>query len=154
MSGPAREYPVAPLVGVGAVVVDGARVLVVRRGRPPARGKWSLPGGLVDLGESVEAAIRREVLEECGLDVRLHGLVGIVDRIVRDAEGRVHYHYVLLDYLATPVAGRARAGSDAAELRWVRLDDLSGLEVTDGLEPMIRRALELDGERRRREGTT
>src|SRR5919109_4468475 len=100
-----REYPAAPLLGVGALVIDGRRVLLVQRGRPPAVGKWSIPGGLVDVGESVEAAVRREVAEECGLRVRLHGLVGFVDRILHDADGRVQYHYVLLDFLATPEDG-------------------------------------------------
>jgi ADP-ribose pyrophosphatase YjhB (NUDIX family) len=147
-----REYPAAPLVGVGALVVDGPRVLLVQRGRPPGLGKWSVPGGLVDLGEPVEAAVRREVAEECGIEVRLHGLVGFVDRIVRDAAGRVRYHYVLLDFLATPEAGTVRAGSDARALRWVAPDELGELDVTEGLDAMIRRALAMDGERRRREG--
>ncbi len=147
-----REYPVAPLVGVGGIVVDGSRFLLVRRGRAPAAGRWSIPGGLVELGEPVEAAVHREVAEECGLTVRVHALVGYVDRIVRDAEGRVQYHYVLLDFLATPEEGTPRAGSDAAEIRWSTLDDLRGLEVTEGLEPMIRRALRLNDERARQEG--
>lgn len=143
-----REYPSAPLVGVGAIIVDGPRVLLVQRGRAPALGRWSIPGGLVDLGEPVEAAVRREVAEECGLDVGLHGLVGFVDRIVRDAAGRVQYHYVLLDFLATPEGGSARAGSDAVALRWSDLDDLASLDVTEGLEAMIRRALAMDAARR------
>jgi 8-oxo-dGTP diphosphatase len=147
-----REYPSAPLVGVGALVVDGPRVLLVRRGRPPAVGKWSIPGGLVDLGEPVEVAARREVTEECGIDVRLHGLVGFVDRIVRDEAGRVQYHYVLLDFLATPAGGAACPGSDTDALCWSTLEELAGLEVTEGLEPMIRRALLMDAERRRQEG--
>lgn len=146
-----REYPAAPLLGVGAIVVDGSRVLLVQRGRPPAVGKWSVPGGLVDVGEPVEAAVRREVGEECGLGVRLHGLVGFVDRIVRDAAGRVQYHYVLLDFLATPESGTACAGSDAREVRWCTLAELAGLETTEGLEAMIRRALDLNA---RREGTS
>jgi len=136
-----REYPSAPLVGVGALIVEGGRVLLVQRGRPPAPGKWSIPGGLVHVGESIRAAVRREVAEECGLDVEVHGLVGVVDRIVRDAEGRVQYHYVLLDYLARPAGGTARAGSDARALRWATPADLPGLDVTEGLEPMMRRAL-------------
>jgi 8-oxo-dGTP diphosphatase len=146
-----REYPAAPLVGVGAIVVDGERFLLVQRGRPPALGKWSIPGGLVDVGEPVEAAAQREVAEECGLTVRLHGLVGFVDRIVRDPAGRVQYHYVLLDFLATPESGSARAGSDARALRWSTLDELRTLDTTEGLEAMIRRALELDAERRGKE---
>ena len=139
------------MVGVGAIVVDGSRVLLVQRGRPPALGKWSIPGGLVDVGEPVEAAVRREVGEECGLAVRLHGLVGFVDRIVRDAAGRVQYHYVLLDFLATPESGTACAGSDARALRWTTLEELDRLETTEGLEAMIRRALAMHA---RREGTS
>jgi ADP-ribose pyrophosphatase YjhB (NUDIX family) len=146
-----REYPAAPLVGVGAVVVDGARVLLVRRGRPPALGRWSLPGGLVEVGEPLEAAVRREVAEECGLAVEIHGLVGVVDRIVRDADGRVRYHYVLLDYLARPTAGHVRAGSDAAAVQWCPAGELGGLDLTEGLESMVRRALELDAARRQPE---
>lgn len=148
-----REYPVAPLLGVGAIIVDGGRVLLVERGRPPALGKWSIPGGLVDVGEPVEAAVRREAREECGLDVELHGLVGFVDRIVRDPAGRVQYHYVLLDFLASPVGGEACAGSDARAVRWTRPEELVELDVTEGLEPMIRRAFRLDAGRPRREGT-
>ena len=146
-----REYPSAPLVGVGAVVLDGGRVLLVQRGQPPARGRWSLPGGLVDVGERLEAAVRREVAEECGLAVEVHGLVGAVDRIVRDDEGRVRYHYVLLDYLVTPTDGRAEAGSDALAVQWCEPDGLGGLDVTEGVESMVRRAFALDAERRRKE---
>lgn len=143
-----REYPAAPLLGVGAIVVDGPRVLLVQRGRPPAVGKWSIPGGLVDVGEPVEAAVRREVAEECGLTVRLHGLVGFVDRIIRDADGRVQYHYVLMDFLATPESGTAAAGSDARAVRWSTLEELRGLDTTQGLDAMIRRALDMNAERR------
>jgi ADP-ribose pyrophosphatase YjhB (NUDIX family) len=146
-----REYPATPLVGVGAVVLDGDRVLLVRRGRAPAEGRWSLPGGLVDVGEPLEAAVCREVAEECGLTVAVHGLVGAVDRIVRDDDGRVRYHYVLLDYLATPTAGRAQAGSDALAVRWCEPAALGGLDVTEGIESMVRRAFALEAERRRKE---
>jgi len=111
-----REYPAAPLVGVGAVVLDGGRVLLVQRGRPPALGRWSLPGGLVDVGERLEAAVRREVAEECGLTVEVHGLVGAVDRIVRDDEGRVRSHYVLFDRDGEEVA-RVDARLSAAVTR-------------------------------------
>lgn len=142
-----REYPSAPLLGVGAVIVDGSRFLLVQRGRPPAQGKWSIPGGLVQVGEPVEDAVRREVAEECGLEVYLHGLVGMVDRIVRDPTGRVQYHYVLLDFLATPAAGTPRAGSDAGDLRWSTLDELPEIEVTEGVASMVRRALAMDAQR-------
>src|SRR5262249_22970106 len=132
-----REYPTAPLVGVGAIVIEGARVLLVQRGRPPGLDKWSIPGGLVDVGESVEAAVRREVTEECGLRVRVHDLVGFVDRILRDAAGRVQYHYVILDFLATPEDGTAaRAGDDARAVRWAALDELARLDLTHDLEAM------------------
>ena len=112
-----REYPDAPRVGVGAVILKEDRVLLVKRGSPPSQGKWSIPGGLVQLGETVEAAAIREVEEECGLRVHLRGIAGIAERIVPGHDGRVRYHYVLIDYLAAPETDAARAGSDAAEVR-------------------------------------
>ena len=135
-----REYPSHPRVGVGAVILDGRRVLLVKRGGQPSAGKWSLPGGLVDLGETTVEAIAREVAEECGLQIRIAGLAGIVDRVVRDDAGRVRYHYVLVDYLAYPEAGTLVAGSDAADAQWVDVDAVERLDITDGLVDMIRRA--------------
>jgi len=149
-----REYPSAPLVGVGAIIVDRGRILLVERGRAPARGKWSIPGGLVEVGEPAETAVRREVREECGLEVRVRGLVGFVDRIVRDDAGHVRYHYVLLDFLATTAEGSATPGSDARALRWVAPEELASVDVTEGLDSMIRRALAMDLQRVEREGTT
>ena len=136
-----REYPDHPRVGVGAVVLDGDRVLLVRRGGRPAAGKWSIPGGLVDLGETTAEAARREVLEECGIAVRLLGVAGVVDRIIRDGAGGVRYHYVLVDYAARPESGAIRAGSDAAEARWIPIVDVERFDTTDGLVDMIRRAV-------------
>jgi 8-oxo-dGTP diphosphatase len=138
-----REYPDHPRVGVGAVVLDGDRVLLVKRGGQPSAGKWSLPGGLVELGETTQEAVRREVLEECGIQVRLAGIAGILDRVVRDAAGRVRYHYVLVDYLAHADHGTLCAGSDAADVRWVPVTEVAGYEITDGLIDMIERALAL-----------
>jgi ADP-ribose pyrophosphatase YjhB (NUDIX family) len=140
-----REYPDAPRVGVGAVVLEGDCVLLVQRGRPPSQGKWSLPGGLVHLGERLENAVRREVEEECGLAVRVLDVCGVIDRVVRDpvpgdGSGRVRYHWVIVDYLAAPAGGVLQAASDAADARWVRLDDLSRYDTTDGLADMIHRA--------------
>jgi 8-oxo-dGTP diphosphatase len=140
-----REYPSHPRVGVGAVILDGGRVLLVKRGGQPSAGKWSLPGGLVELGETTVEAIAREVAEECGLQITIAGLAGIVDRVVRDDDGRVRYHYVLVDYLAYPASGTAVAGSDAADVQWVDVDGVEGLHITDGLVDMIRRAQALAG---------
>jgi ADP-ribose pyrophosphatase YjhB (NUDIX family) len=139
-----REYPDYPRVGVGAIVLHEGRVLLVKRGRAPALGIWSVPGGLVDLGETTVDAARREVEEECGLQVRIAGLVGVLDRVTRDAEDRVRYHWVLVDYLAFPESNDTiTAGSDAAEARWVTLDEVERLPITDGLVDMIQRAAAL-----------
>jgi ADP-ribose pyrophosphatase YjhB (NUDIX family) len=141
-----REYPDYPRVGVGAIVLHQGRVLLVKRGRAPALGLWSVPGGLVDLGETTVDAARREVEEECGLKVRIAGLVGILDRVTRDADGRVRYHWVLVDYLAFPESNDTiTAGSDAAEVRWVTIDEVERLPITEGLVDMIRRAAVLSG---------
>jgi 8-oxo-dGTP diphosphatase len=135
-----REFPDAPRVGVGAVVLDGERVLLARRGRAPSAGKWSIPGGLVHLGERLEEAAVREVQEETGLHVRLLGLCGVIDRVVRDADV-IRYHYVIIDYVAESVGGRLQAGTDAAEVRWVAVGDLGQYDCTEGLAEMILRAL-------------
>jgi ADP-ribose pyrophosphatase YjhB (NUDIX family) len=141
-----REYPDYPRVGVGAIVLHEGRVLLVKRGRAPGLGLWSVPGGLVDLGESTVDAARREVEEETGLKVRIAGLVGVLDRVTRDAEGRVRYHWVLIDYLAVPESVETlTAGSDAAEVRWVTIDEVERLPITEGLVDMIQRAAALSG---------
>jgi len=138
-----REYPQFPRVGVGAVVLHRGRVLLVRRGRAPSVGRWTLPGGLVELGESTRDAIRREVAEECGCEIRVVDVAGIVERIVRDDAGRVRYHYVLVDYLAYADSDAVEAGSDADEAAWFGVDEVAGLDTTEGLVDMIRRALAL-----------
>ena len=143
-----REYPSVPRVGVGAVVLDAGRVLLVRRGKPPLAGRWSLPGGMLELGETTAEAARREVAEECGLQVRVGELAGILDRVVRDAEGRVRYHWVLVDYVAFVESGTLCAASDADEAAWVEVNEVARLDTTDGLLDMIRRAQAL-AERRR-----
>jgi 8-oxo-dGTP diphosphatase len=138
-----REYPDYPRVGVGAVVLHEGRVLLVKRGRPPALGKWSLPGGLVDLGETTASAARREVAEECGIAVQLAGVAGVVDRVTHDETGRIRYHYVLIDYLAYAESDAVTAGSDAADVQWIPAEHVHTLDVTEGLVDMIRRALAL-----------
>jgi 8-oxo-dGTP diphosphatase len=138
-----REYPDFPRVGVGAIILREGRVLLVRRGQPPVAGKWSVPGGMCELGETTAEAARREVEEECGLKVRIVDLAGVLDRVIRDETGRVRYHWVLVDYLAVPESDVVTAGSDAAEVRWVDIDRVDDLEHTDGLVEMIQRAVAL-----------
>ncbi len=138
-----REYPDFPRVGVGAVVLHENRVLLVRRGRAPSIGKWTLPGGMVELGETTADALRRELREECGIEVRVVDVAGVVDRVVRDAQGRIQYHYVLVDYLAHAESEAVCAGSDAADACWVDVDRVIELDVTVGLVDMIQRAIAL-----------
>ncbi len=135
-----REYPEAPLVGVGAVVIDGGKVLLVQRGQEPGKGTWGLPGGLVELGETVADAVRREVAEETGLDVEPGPLLGIFEPITRDAEGRVRYHYIVVDFLASLRGGTLCPASDVADVRWVPLDDLAAYGLRPATADMIRRA--------------
>lgn len=139
-----REYPDQPRVGVGAVVLDGDRVLLVKRGRAPGAGKWSLPGGLVHLGETTREAVVREVAEECGLAISIKDVAGVVDRVVRDEAGGIRYHYVLVDYLAFPDSTRLAPGSDAADAQWIEIDRVVELDTTEGLLDMVRRAQALE----------
>ena len=137
-----RRYPERPLAGVAAIVFRGSEVLLIKRGRAPALGKWSVPGGLVELGESLEAAVRREVMEEVGLEVKAIDLVAALDRVIFDRNGRVEYHYILLDFLCEVVGGRLNAGTDADECRFVAMEDLGLYDMTRGTEEVIKRAFE------------
>jgi 8-oxo-dGTP diphosphatase len=119
-----REFPEAPVVGVGAVILDAKRVLLVRRGQEPMKGEWSIPGGALELGETLEAAVRREVLEETGLEVEIGAIVEVLDKIVTE-NGRVRYHYVLIDFLCRILGGALRVGSDADDVRWVSDEELT-----------------------------
>jgi 8-oxo-dGTP diphosphatase len=139
-----REYPEHPRVGVGAVVLHEGRVLLVKRGQAPALGKWSLPGGLLHLGETTREAAAREVAEECGIAIRVASLAGMVERVIRDDAGRIRYHYVLVDYLAFPDSTRLKPGSDAADAQWVEIDRVAELDTTDGLLDIIRKAQALE----------
>ncbi len=131
----------APLVGVGAVVVDKGRVLLVRRGREPLKGHWTLPGGALELGESVTAGVMREVREETGLSVEAVELVELVDRIYREGD-RVRYHYVIADYLCRVTGGEMRAGSDAEEARWVEHAEWNSHSAL-ALDPVTVRVMEM-----------
>jgi ADP-ribose pyrophosphatase YjhB (NUDIX family) len=136
-----REYPEQPLVGVGAVIVEGDRVVLVRRAAEPMAGEWSIPGGLLELGETMRAGAEREALEETGLRVEAGEVLGVLDRILPDASGKVRFHYVLIDFLCRRVGGELRAGGDAAEARWVRDSDLAELGVAEAAVQVIRKAL-------------
>ena len=134
-----REYPDYPRVGVGAVILHEDKVLLVRRGQSPSFGKWSLPGGLVELGETTREAIAREIMEECGIGIRVVDVAGVLDRVVHDDAGRVRYHYVLVDYLAYPESLDVVAGSDAGDAQWFDIERVAELDTTQGLLDMIRR---------------
>jgi 8-oxo-dGTP diphosphatase len=144
-----REYPPYPRVGVGAVVLHRGKVLLVRRGRPPSAGRWSLPGGLVELGETTVEAVKRELMEECGIVIDVVDVAGVLDRVVHDDAGRVRYHYVLVDFLASTASDAVTAGSDADEACWVDTGEVERMEVTEGLMNMIQRALALSERRDR-----
>jgi len=125
-----RLYPDQPLVGVGAVIIKDGRLLLEKRKNDPGRGKWSIPGGLVELGESLEQTVLREVKEETGLEVEQPEHIDVVDNIDRDETGRIRYHFVILDYYVRVRGGSANAASDAEELRWVALDLVETYDLT------------------------
>ena len=133
MSGP----PTRPLIGVGVVVLKQDRVLLVRRGKPPNEGRWSLPGGRQKLGETVRAAARREVLEETAVEAEVTALLDVVDSLIPGPDGDLAYHYTLVDFLAEWRAGEARAGSDAAEVVWADPTDLAPYDLWDETVRMI-----------------
>jgi len=133
-----REYPEHPLVGVGAVIVEGDRVVLVRRAAQPMAGEWSIPGGLLELGETMRLGAEREAREETGLQVEAGEVLGVLDRILPDASGKLRFHYVLIDFLCRRIAGELRAGGDAAEARWVRESELQSLGVAEAAVKVIR----------------
>lgn len=137
-----REYPSNPLVGVGALIVDDDRIVLVRRGKEPSRGQWTIPGGLVEVGETLKDAVVREALEETGLVVEPRFLVELLERIFPDEKGRIRFHYVLADYLCTRVAGTLTAGSDATDAVWVDRSDLHAYELAPVTLRVIREALD------------
>ena len=137
-----REYPEHPLVGVGGVVLDRGRVLLIRRGSEPLKGEWSIPGGMLELGEELTAGVVRELEEETGLEVEPRACILVFDRIQHVGK-RVRYHYVIVDYLCCRKRGRLRPGSDVVDARWVRRQDLPQYHLTDMATSVISRAFEM-----------
>ena len=134
-----REFPEVPLVGVGAIIIEGERVVLVKRAHPPLQAEWSIPGGVLEVGELVRDAAVREAREETGLVVEPGELLGVFDRVLRNAEKRVQYHYVLIDFLCRRVAGDLAAASDAAEVRWFRHEELPGLGLAEDTLEVVRK---------------
>ncbi len=139
-----RRYPDAPLVGVAAAVFDPAgRVLLVQRGQPPRAGSWGLPGGLLELGESLVDGVQREVREECGVDIAVGEVAGVFEPITRDEQGRIEYHYIVIDYWASWLSGKAHPHDDAAAVAWAALDALDAYDLLPDSRKVIEKAYTL-----------
>lgn len=136
-----RRYPDRPILAVGAIIIEGGRVLLVERGQEPHKGLWSLPGGLVEIGEHLKDAVRREVSEETGLEIEPLSVFEVFERILRDEAGRPEYHYVLIDYLCRVRGGELKAASDAVRAVWVSRAGLPSYRITEGTQAVIERAL-------------
>jgi mutator protein MutT len=138
-----RQYPERPIVGVGAVIVDDGKVVLVKRKYEPLKGQWSLPGGMVEIGETLETALAREMLEETGLRVDVGPVIEVFDRIMHDEDRRVRYHFVLIDYLCWPAGGSLQAGSDVEEAIWAAPATFGGYALTEKATSVIERGLTL-----------
>jgi 8-oxo-dGTP diphosphatase len=134
-----REFPEIPFVGVGAIIIEDARVVLVKRAHPPLQAEWSIPGGVLEVGELMREAAVREVREETGLTVEPGELLGVYDRVLRNAAQRVQYHYVLIDFLCRRIAGDLAASSDAAEVRWFPREELPALKLAEDTLDVIRK---------------
>jgi 8-oxo-dGTP diphosphatase len=137
-----REFPEVPLVGVGAIIIEDSHVLLVKRAHPPLQAEWSIPGGVLEVGELVREAAIREAREETGLTVEPSDLLGVYDRILRNPEQRVQYHYVLIDFLCRRVAGDLSAASDAADVRWFVREDLPALKLAEDTLAVIHKGFQ------------
>jgi ADP-ribose pyrophosphatase YjhB (NUDIX family) len=136
-----RDYPEHPFIGVGAVIVRGDKALLVRRATEPLKDEWSVPGGVLELGEKLRVGTAREALEETGLTVEVGEVLDVFDSIFPDADGRTQYHFVLIDFLCRPIAGEATAGSDVNEVRWVKEDELAALNLRESIAEVVRKGL-------------
>jgi mutator protein MutT len=136
-----RRYPERPIVAVGVLLLDGDRILLVQRAQPPQAGCWTVPGGAVEIGETLEQAALRELGEETGLGCTLGPIVEVLDRVVHDQAGRIEFHYVILDFIGSAPTGELGCGTGCQAVRWVGVAELDDYPTTDGLLPVIRRAL-------------
>ena len=132
-----RKYPEQPLAGVGGIIVHNESVLLIRRNQPPSKGEWSFPGGVVEVGGSLEDAVKREIMEEVSIRAEIKGLVGVFDRIVLDSAKRVQYHYIIADYWGQFVSGVPVAGSDVSDARFVNILKIGDLNVSNAVFDMI-----------------
>jgi 8-oxo-dGTP diphosphatase len=138
-----REYPERPLVGVGGVVISDGRALLIRRGSPPLERQWSIPGGMLEVGETLLEGVRRELEEETGIEVRVLDLIEVFERINLDGEGKARYHFVVLDYLCERVRGEARTGSDVIDVAWAAPEELGQYSLTETATRVILKAFEI-----------
>jgi len=137
-----REYPDSPLVGVGAIIIEDDRILLVKRGHPPLAGEWSIPGGVLEVGETLREAAVREAMEETGLEVEPSELLGVYDRVLRDADERTLYHYVLIDFLCRRVSGEPRPAGDADEAQWFTPGEVENLALAKDTAEVIKLGFE------------
>jgi len=135
-----NEFPVQPILSVGAVIVKDGKALIVKRANDPYKGQWSIPGGRVELGETLTDAVRREMREETGLEVRVGSVIEVFERVER-LDGRIRYHFVIVDYLCTCVGGALCAGDDAVDAVWVTSEELEAYRVSESAVAVIRKAL-------------
>ena len=142
-----REYPERPVVGVGGVVIADGQALLIRRGHPPLEGEWSIPGGKLEVGETLVDAVRRELAEETGIEVRVGDLIEVFERIFPDGKGQPKYHYVIVDYLCEVIGGAARAGSDVTDVAWVEESELQKYSLTPTATRVIQKAFQMAGKR-------
>ena len=139
-----RWYPQYPMIGISALILRDERMLLVKRSKEPSKGKWSIPGGRLELGETISEAVMREVLEECDVQIEIVRVIDVTDNILHDSDGRLSYHFVLVDMLANYLSGEPKAQSDAEECRWGTLAELANLDMNPQLRAVITRALQQD----------
>jgi 8-oxo-dGTP diphosphatase len=154
-----REYPERPVVGIGGVIIDGGRTLLIRRGSEPLLGQWSIPGGTLELGESLQEGVARELMEETGIEVRVLDLIEVFDRVYREdrstgaeTNGRPRFHFVIVDYLCERLSGDPRAGSDVTDVAFAREDELANFHLTETATRVLKKAFAMDRARQAAKG--